>query len=365
MFRKIFVPLDGSALAENALPVAVKLASMLDARLLLVRAVKEHPQPHLYYTTPDEQEPQFFTPYWYVEKTRDDVSEYRMKEIKNIATQIQEADVTPLQEEEANAYLTKIWASLTHPEAAVPLQPDRVDTLVVEEPATRLAVVAKTEMADLIVMSTHGRSGLSLLLMGSVASELVQHTSIPVILVRPAEHNEQAETKTAVRATSIEAFRAEKGQPLLVTLDGTARAAEAIEPATELAEQLGAPLHLLRVVSAFVPAPLPDMGPVYLSEQVDIDRETEIIKKEAGLYLADFQHQLLEKNVDCRKAIRVGHSVEEIVNYAHQVEAMLIVMGTHARNRVGQILLGSVAEEVVRHSNLPVMLVHFGSEAHH
>jgi len=137
MFRKILVPLDGSDLAARALPYATVLARNNGAQLLLVRAVESHVLP-----------------------IRD-----------HAKAQQAEAD-------EAERYLTACAASLTnkgdlHVEVAAPH--GTVERGIVNE--------ITLSGADLVVMSTHGRSGLGRLFMGSVAAEVLRHSPVPVLLV--------------------------------------------------------------------------------------------------------------------------------------------------------------------------------------
>jgi nucleotide-binding universal stress UspA family protein len=136
----ILVPLDGSTLAEAALPRAVELARAAEARLLLLRAAEAHTLPGLDPT----------------------------------AAQIQVV-------EDADTYLTDVA------ERVSTLGVRNIDTSVwYGAPATAILEATRLRKPDLIVMTTHGRSGLERLIFGSVAETVLRSTTTPILLVRPA-----------------------------------------------------------------------------------------------------------------------------------------------------------------------------------
>jgi len=144
MFSKIMVPLDGSSFAEEALPYAHGLAERNNAVLLLARVDETFEPP-----------PGVFVP----------------------ATAIPE--VFQLS---AGEYLEQQAARLT-------LAGLNVQTILLEgKVADALLKCAREESVDLVVMSTHGRTGLSRLLMGSVAEQIVHAAPCPVLLIRPQAH---------------------------------------------------------------------------------------------------------------------------------------------------------------------------------
>ena len=145
MFKKIMVPLDGSSFAEEALPYARGLAKCDSATILLARVDEPHEPP-----------PGVFVP----------------------ATAIPEVFHLSVEE-----YLEQQAARLTLADLAV-------QTIVLEgKVSDALLKCARDENVDLIVMSTHGRTGLSRLLMGSVAEQVVHGAPCPVLLIRPQAHN--------------------------------------------------------------------------------------------------------------------------------------------------------------------------------
>jgi nucleotide-binding universal stress UspA family protein len=135
----ILVPLDGSLLAEAALPKAVELAEISEARLLLLRAAEAH------------------MPYA-------DLTEAQVKVVR-----------------EAEEYLARVADRL----GASGLK--KVETSVWYGPAAYSIVeAARLREVDLIVMTTHGRSGLGRLILGSVAESVLRGTTTPILLIRAA-----------------------------------------------------------------------------------------------------------------------------------------------------------------------------------
>jgi nucleotide-binding universal stress UspA family protein len=146
MIRKILVPLDGSNLAKKALPYAEELAHRFEAELILVRVIQAVPV----------------------------VVEY--------GAPVYEMDYRRLAEE-AELYLNSVKGELR--ELQIPAQ-----TIVIgDEPvAEGIINLARNQDVDLIVMSTHGRSGLSRWVFGSVANKVLEHSPCPIYLVRAKEN---------------------------------------------------------------------------------------------------------------------------------------------------------------------------------
>jgi nucleotide-binding universal stress UspA family protein len=149
MFKRILVPLDGSKLAEKALPYAEALAQKFEAELILVRVLQLLPE-----VIPAGP----FGGMVFHEQT---VQERR----------------------EATAYLNQMTAQVRKV-GPLPLRTVVLDTPSVADAITKLAC---DESVDLIVMSTHGRSGLSRLVHGSVAGKVLEHAPCPVFLVKANE----------------------------------------------------------------------------------------------------------------------------------------------------------------------------------
>ncbi len=129
---------------------------------------------------------------------------------------------------------------------------------------------------------------------------------------------------------------------ILLPLDYSDWAAEATRIACDLARQYDAELHVLHVIEPWQPAAMHSTEP-YPTQRAEAE-------------LAKFALPDAGSKTPCR-AIRVGNDASpEIIHYAEQQRIDLIVMGTHGRTGVSRLLLGSVAENVVRHAPCPVLL---------
>lgn len=314
MYTKLVVPLDGTPLAEQALPYAVRLAALLKAHLLLLRAAEFNALPGMEF----EQETEF---------------------VNQIET-----------------YLNKVKQQITTPATQPYLPAERVEVLAAYgKPIPQLVTLAAKAGADLMVMTTHARRGLPRLVLGSIASEIIKHTTIPVILLRSAE----LEAFEPMNLSEPVSFGRRIG-PVLVTLDGGSQAEAALEPAITLACEIGATLHLLEVVVPKVPVQFgPEFGAGYVYESYEAEKDLKVQGEEADHYLEKLQKYVRGQGLICIRNVQPGDPASVIIDYARQVQASLIVMATHARGRIGQVLLGSVAEEVMRQSHLPVMMVRF------
>ena len=130
-------------------------------------------------------------------------------------------------------------------------------------------------------------------------------------------------------------------QNILVPVDGSEYSQRAIEEAVSLANELEATIHALSVADT-----------VHQRDQLRSDPE-----EEAAKWLDDVEARADRLGVPVVRAIDQGVPDEKILDYADKNEIDAIVMGTKGRTGVNRVLLGSVAEEVIRHSSVPVMTV--------
>lgn len=310
MYTKIAVPLDGSFLAEKALPYAIRLAKTLDAQLLLLQIAELPP-----YTD---------------------------------GNFLLEAEITRNTWE----YLEGVKTAITNPEMILHLPEDEVEFKPIYDRADfELADIAIAENADLMVMTTHGRGGLARLVLGSVAAKVIRQAAIPVILIQPTDAEEALQDAT----DSLNLGR--RVGPVVVTLDGTRDAETAIEPAMTLARQLATSIHLVQVINPPTPSRITTFTPTYNYNYYQQEKQFLQDKEEANHYLESVRARIAERGLRCVKEVRIGYPATEIAGYARNVSAITVVMATHARGKFGRILLGSVADQVMRHSHLPVMMV--------
>ncbi|MCD4749783.1 MAG: universal stress protein [Thermoanaerobaculales bacterium] len=185
---------------------------------------------------------------------------------------------------------------------------------------------------DLIVVGTHGRRGLRHLLLGSVAEDILRTASIPVITVR-----EKAVADCA------------PGRNILVPHDFSDRSSMALEVARTWAQALGARLTLLHVVE---PVVYPEFYAVdVMTDDVLLrieERSLDAMKKAAAEQLGGVPYTL---------EVATGRAVDGILDAASPDRCDLVIMATRGLSGLEHVLLGSVAEGVVRRCRVPVMTV--------
>jgi nucleotide-binding universal stress UspA family protein len=308
MIEKIMVPLDGSRLAEQALPLAIGLAARTRARLLLLRVV---PQPY---------EPLIYA-----------------------GGYVPIAELAERMCAEARDYLAREHARLT--EAAASTSEESAGSVIVETgvlvgPAgPTIADYAETNEVDLVIMATHGRSGLGRWALGSVADEVRQLCGKPVILVRPS-------TDEAVDLT-----RPVTPARLLVTLDGSTMAESVLPLASEVAQLFDAELLLFRAV---VLPPVfygsPDIGVIEANLWKGFEDE-------ARQYLAEIAGRMQAEGHRVRTVLAADAVADSILSAAEHHNVGLIAMTTQGRTGLSRTIFGSVADRVMRASHRPVLLV--------
>ena len=131
---------------------------------------------------------------------------------------------------------------------------------------------------------------------------------------------------------------------ILVPLDGSALAEAVLPRVTELAKSIGAEVLLLRVAIAHV---FPGVDPT--EEEVRVVRGAEE-------YVEAMAGKLAEKGIPVRAAVRYGKPAAEIIEHIAANEVDLVAMSTHGRSGLSRLVMGSVAEEVVRNAEVPVLL---------
>ena len=132
---------------------------------------------------------------------------------------------------------------------------------------------------------------------------------------------------------------------ILVPLDGSKLAENILTEVEELAVLLHARLNLIYVSKAHV---LPGVDPT--------DAQVRVVNK-AKQYLENLKEQLLTKNIDIQIHTPYGNPAAKILEVSRRHDIDLIAMSTHGRSGIGRWLLGSIADKVVRHSDVPILLL--------
>jgi nucleotide-binding universal stress UspA family protein len=200
----------------------------------------------------------------------------------------------------------------------------------VGNPDEKILETVENENANLIILGTHGRSGISRAFTGSVAEKVMRNSDTPVMTVR----------EFAANSDGHEARR------ILVPVDFSVFGYAALDYATKLALSIDANLTIVCVdeTASSASRQFPNGRP----EWSDSRKKTwEQLKKFVpASERVDFTHKLL-----------TGDAATAINEYANTNNYDFIVLGTHGRTGLGRAIMGSVAESVVRHANCPVISV--------
>jgi nucleotide-binding universal stress UspA family protein len=289
----IVVALDTSELSEGTIPYAVTLAKATNSRLSFV-TVWEGAERALIESLPDLADDLFKRGEKYYE-------EY----LKDIAKRVLEQGV-------------KTEAEVRTGDAA-------------EE----IVAVARERKARMIALASHGRSGISRWMAGSVASELIRESPVPALIVGP-HALEQGPGAGAIRR-------------LLVPLDGSEMAETALPLAAELAVALDAEVYLAQslrfVTQAFM----------FGVPEVTIENVDQQIEEAAKEYLTKTKAKL-PQGVTAKTAVVRGLPAESLIDLIAERDIDLVVMATHARGGLAKLAFGSVADRMI-HGKAPVLLV--------
>lgn len=298
MFTRLLVPLDGSPLAESVLPIARYFAARLHATIILFHAIEEgapatvHGQRHL--------------------------------------SGVQEAQ----------SYLDEIAERLRHGGGA----PVAVEANVHPVEQTRVALSILEHVnelnADLIILCAHGRGGLRDVLVGSIAQQVIQRGTTPVLFIRPDDGADAG-------------FQLKK---LLLPLDGTPNHEPALPIAAELAREFDAALHLLTVVptSGTLSAERAATGMLL---PTTMNAVLELSERGAVEYLENISAGLLAQAIPTQATVARGDPPTAILAAVDREQADLTVLATHGHGSLDAFWSGSVTPKVLDRTRVPVLLV--------
>jgi nucleotide-binding universal stress UspA family protein len=204
------------------------------------------------------------------------------------------------------------------------------------DPADLIVQGAAEADADLIVMGSHGRGGGGRFLYGSVADRVARHGPCPTLIVRGGGQAVSAPPLTRV----------------VVPLDGSALAERALPTAAALANDLGLPIHLVRVVEGDLLRAAVRAG-VHAAAAYAAAQEAARVEAEA--YLAASTRGLRDQDLAATSEVRAGSPAPDLLAVLRPGD--LVVLTTHGRGGVRRWLLGSVAEKLVRSAPAAVLLV--------
>jgi nucleotide-binding universal stress UspA family protein len=307
MYESLLVPLDGSTWSEQSLPQALSLARRTGATLQIA---------HVH------------VPVWGVHGERGGIYD------SEVDCAVRERDL---------AYLEGIIRRL---EAAsdVSLSSALLDGSI----ADAISRQAAATHVDLVIMTTHGRGPLVRFWLGSVADALVRQMSIPILFVRPRE-------------TSVDVTQDSDFQRVLIPLDGSKLAEQVLEPALGIAAAMQAEVALLRVVEPVVPIDQGSDGTRAsgLGRSI-VQRVHELHEQnltEAREYLGQLAQGLSARSVPVQtRVVLKERPGSAILEDASAYGADLIALATQGRGGLKRLLLGSVADKVLRGSSTSVLV---------
>jgi nucleotide-binding universal stress UspA family protein len=302
MYKKILVPLDGSDLAERVLPyvkAVVKDKEGVTVTFIYIIQPLDSPLVDRKYRT-------------------------------RIETEAKAA---------AEKYLENLIDGLDYKESAD-------CNILVGNAAEKIIDYAAEKKVSLIIMSTHGRSGLTRFRHGDVADKVMHSVKMPVWLIK-SEHS----IRTLVKES--------KKLKVMITLDGSKLAEEAIKHASTLTTQMGkenVDLHLFRVCELF---PQDEKHHERTPRNIEeyMSEEQKRIKEVCSAYLGKIQNRLAKEGFNVKSSTAEGIQAETIISEANNLHVDFIVMSTHGRTGFSHWAFGSIAEKVIRGAECPVFIV--------
>jgi nucleotide-binding universal stress UspA family protein len=319
MFKRILVPLDESTLAEHAIPVALRLAQATDGVVILLHVV--YPITELWPVPPER---------WSMTYTVD-------------------AHVA-----DAKQYLARVTDTISNTEKV------SVETeIAIGPPAQGIISAISTFKADIVVLCSHGYTGLKRWAIGSVAEKVAHASPVPVLMLRQG-------------GTTLAGPHPDALQPLrvLVPLDGSPYAKTALLPAisliTELAGSAPSAIHLLKVVP---PVPTDEKKDPYLAKKRLLQRSLKYLSAASQLLSENMQKQLAPAPVptitwSVVADTDVAAAIVQAAANGSNVGGMgtggrcdLIAMATHGYSGLYRWTMGSVTERVLHATKQPLLII--------
>jgi nucleotide-binding universal stress UspA family protein len=284
LLQKLLVPMDGSELGEKALTYAAEIAGAIGAEVQLV-CVPLHGDPETKHMCDV-----------YIGKKAEQLQSALVKKNKS-------ATVRPVLLDEG-------------------------------EPATAVVDYAQKEQIGLIVLTSHGRSGIMPWTMGSTASKIIHASQVPVLLIRAG---------TAIPKPEEGLFG-----KILLPLDGSPTGEAALPYVQEISGALGSKVVILRVVDTEVRGY--SLGHVPYPEQLLKEGEQDA-DKYLGLVKNNFSAGM------ARTVFKEGNAAREILKVSEEEKVNIVAMSTHGRSGIDRWMLGSVSDKVLQVGKVPLLLV--------
>jgi nucleotide-binding universal stress UspA family protein len=297
MFSRMLIPLDGSKTAEKVLPYARRLATALSMPVDLLGVVE----------------------------MTDIAAEISSSEAAYVEALIREAV------RNSTEYLETLARSFPNGMVLCRVEQGRPEDVIIN--------AAAVHKDTLIAMATHGRSGVSRWLVGSVTEKVLRGTVNPILVVH-AHRN--LKVQPLARLSSV-----------IVPLDGSEIAEAVLAPVTALAMALSLQIILVRAYAL----PMATYGDddYYVPNYIELKDQ---IKNESESYLASKASSLEAQGVVNVSTVAMeGSAADAIISLSHATSDDLVALSSHGRSGLQRWVLGSVTEKVLRHCEDPVLVV--------
>jgi nucleotide-binding universal stress UspA family protein len=295
MYKRMLIPLDGSKVAEQVLPYARFLAKALAVPVELLGVV----DPEALVVVSDPA---------------------RGRHIDMLVAETMSRTAI---------YLDATARSIQGAQVKVSVGKGKPEDVVIEK--------AAADKDTMIVMATHGRSGVQRWLLGSVADKVLHGSANHMFLVRATE---QGKTDGVAALKTV-----------IAPLDGSPLAETALPCVVDLAKTMKLEVVFMRAY-ALPPAVTADEYGAYSEELLNQ------LEAEARDYLAAKTREVQQKGVgNVSSVVKIGYGAEEIISLARKTADNFVAMCTHGRSGIKRWVLGSVTERVVRHSGDPVLII--------
>ena len=296
MFKRILVPLDGSELAERALPATLTIAKANAAEVVLLRSMM------MVHTMLPEfaGEYDWRWPDMSLDSAEHEVSEY----LESVVQAYRQAGVV---------FLKRI---------------------VEGDEASAIQETARQDNVDLIIMTSHGRSGVKRWLLGSVTERTLHAALCPVLVIRAPEIIKH----------------------VVIPLDGSEAAEQMLESGMLVAHSLGAHVTLLHVSQP------EDAGAHETMPLEWLERETgryvmQSTRERAERYLAGVARRYVQQGIEVDTVVPSGSVVDNILSFIENEDVDLVAMSTHARTSLRRWVYGSNTSKVMRGCNCSILVI--------
>ena len=297
MFKMILVPFDGTDVSEGILPYVSQLAKKAGTPLVLHTVIDLHSMMVAE------------TGAMYLDRIEAGIRDHALGQLNQIADRLREESI------EARVEVT------------------------LGRPADEILRLASETGCDLIAMSTHGRNAIGRGILGSVTDKVVHSADVPVLTVSP----ETAQSCQAQDGVALER--------VILPLDGSPLAEQAIPYVVTLAQELSLQVELVQVVPTGHPA---YAYPEFITNLPDL---TEDLERGASENLGSVAQRLEGKGLTVQTHVLRGAAAPTLVEFVQQTPQSIITMTTRGRSGLTRWVLGSVTEALVRASGGPVLII--------